>query len=146
MSDQIGSYPPGSPAITPSKIVSGTQVVSGTQITLGTQPAFTQTDVEQFLGEHPLFAVMSPAAGKVSKVLFIPAKQASDQLNGESIGRPDGALVCWVEVQGPLDPSAMASVPDIGHIKLGVAKPAQRGILIFDALTGNFLLRTWQGF
>ena len=56
-------------------------------------------------------------------------------MGGEYISRPDGALVCYVELHGPFLPT-IVSVPP------GQALPAtfDRGIEVFDVQTGNLLV------
>ena len=122
------NYVPGLPAIQPTKRVASQA-----------EAAFAEADVRQYLANHPLFKPATPTGGAVTKVLFITAAQASAMLRGESIGRPDDTLVCLVEVQGPLDMSGV-SVPAGIPMDQSKFKPAQTGVIVFDAQTGNLLI------
>ena len=122
------NYVPGLPAIQPTKHVASQA-----------EAAFAEADVRQYLANHPLFKPATPTGGAVTKVLFITAAQASAMLRGESIGRPDDTLVCLVEVQGPLDMSGV-SVPAGIPMDQSKFKPAQTGVIVFDAQTGNLLI------
>lgn len=129
-SETIYAYPPGVPAIVP--------ITSTADIAVA---GFGAADVEQYLGRHPLFTTVGSGGGTIGKILFITAAAASTLLRGESIGRPDNALVCYVEIQGPLS-TADITFPS-GSEPKGTPVPAQTGVLVFDAQTGNLLL---QGF
>ncbi len=129
----VYDYPPGMPAIGPTLSVT-TQSVA----------AYTQSAVDQYFATHQLFTPMSSTVGTVTKALFITAAQASALLRGESIGRPDTALVCYVEVQGPFSPGNM-SMPAIA-LRLSPFRPAPLGIAVFDAQTGNLLLTGLGGY
>lgn len=127
------SYPPGISAITPIRCVSDQATA-----------AFDRADVERFLADQPLFYLAAPTAGEVATVLFVTASQASQWLHGTNIGRPDAALVCWVEVQGPLDLIKDISLPSgIKPLDGATIPPAQVGILVFDGQTGHLLVRSW---
>lgn len=127
-------YPPG---------VSAIQPVTSTTSLLAT--AFSQANVVQYLATHRLFKTVGTNDSTVARVLFIPALQASTLLHGEWIGRPDNALVCYVEVAGPIDTSTSGlDVPP--GVKLSQFKPAPKGILVFDAQTGNLLIRGTGGY
>ncbi len=120
-------YPAGAPAIAP-------------HLDAATHggATFTAADVEQFIQSHG-YAGGATVSGKpptIEKILFITSKQASDLLNGEDIGRPDNALVCYVLLRGPFYSSV--SPP------YGVTPPPnwteETGYEIFDAVTGNLLV------
>ena len=76
----------------------------------------------------------------IAKVLFIPASEASALMRGASIGRPDTTLVCHVEVHGNLSTSWV-------HVPMPGIYPATAhvGVLVFDAQTGNLLIRGLTG-
>lgn len=113
-------YAPGSPAITPH---------------LNAIPSFTAADVQQYIKTHGCRCgpTVSGNPSTVIKILFITSHEASVLLNGEFIGRPDNALVCYVELRGPFvqggphPPTTQTPIVDVG-------------IEIFDAQTGNILL------
>lgn len=111
-------YPPGVPAIKPH--------TSGT-------PAFTTTDVAQYIASQSLLRTTSGQSPKVIKSEFITAQEASTLLQGEYIGRPDNALVCYVELQGPFH--------TVGPLPPGATNPTlSTGYEVFDASTGNLLM------
>lgn len=102
--------------------------------------AFTTADVAQYIKVNG-FAGGPVVAGShlvIEKILFITSKQASALTQGESVGRPDNAIVCYVQVRGPF-------YPDI-DVPYGVSNAnvtLTRGYEIFDAHTGNML--EWGG-
>jgi hypothetical protein len=121
-------YPPGAPAIHPTR-----------DAATNGGAAFTAADVEQFIQAHGYAggATVSGGPPTILKILFITSQQASALLNGEDIGRPDNAIVCYVLVAGPFYSSV--SLP------YGVPTPKapyihQTGYEVFDAQTGNLLL------
>ena len=84
-----------------------------------------------------------PCRPKLGTVEFLPARQAGARAStGESIGRPDDALVCWVELIGPFDINDEISVPafDAAGSPNIPYPPAPKKILVFDAQTGRLLL------
>jgi len=126
------TYVSGVPAIpisTSSGIAANTANNSST-------PAFTQADVIAFLNKHGFYAgpLVKGAHLKILNIQFVTAKQASILMKGESIGRPDNYLVCYVKVQGPFQ-DQNAEVPP------GAKAPdANTGDVVFDAHTGNMLV------
>jgi len=126
------TYVPGSPAIQPHLARSGSGSISG--------PAFTQDDVIAYLNRYGFFAgpVVSGAHMKILSVQFVTSKRASQLMNGESVGRPDNALVCYVKVQGPF------SLANSHAGSFATSKPApttaEYGDAVFDAHTGNLLV------
>lgn len=119
------TYVQGDPAITPR--------FSQT----GTGPAFTQDDVVAYLNTNGFFAgpVVSGAHLKILTIQFVTSKQASDLMSGESVGRPDDAIVCYVKVQGPF---LLTNVPVPHGAKAQTT--AEYGDAVFDAHTGNLLV------
>src|SRR5258708_21706488 len=69
----------------------------------GSGPAFTQADVAAYFAKYGFYAgpVVAGAQLKILTVQFVTAAQASQLMVGESVGRPDNALVCYVKVEGP---------------------------------------------
>lgn len=124
-SDQ--NHPIGIPAITPR---AGMAVAAG-----ATGPHFTRADVIQYITAHPEItgAVSGKPAPTVTSVRFVTAKQASALLQGESIGLPDSAPVCVVQLRGTF---ASSFAPP------GFNAPAttDTAILVFDGQTGNLLI------
>ena len=114
------------------------------QVTDRSQAAYGQAEVERYLQNHPLLmrGVPGGPSPKLGTVEFLPASQASARLNNASVGRPDDALVCWVELMGPLDASKDLSLP--AFLKTSSRNisfpPAPKQIPVFDAQTGNLLL------
>lgn len=79
--------------------------------------------------------------------MFLPATQASATLlGGQTTGRPDTDLVCYVEFTGPISGNfvlsgGFARSPSGSHLPLTYRK----GVLVFDATTGNLLIRSVSG-
>jgi hypothetical protein len=119
------TYLSGSPAIQPRASLS----TSG--------PAFTKNDVIAFFQKNGFFAgpVVEGAHLQILTIQFVSAKQASEMMDGESVGRPDDYLVCYVKVQGPF---LLTNV----HKPNSANSPttAQYGDAVFDASTGNLLV------
>lgn len=124
------SYVSGNPAIHPST----SQNASG--------PAFTQDDVIAFLNKYGFFAgPLAPGAHlKILTVQFVTAKQASALMYGESVGRPDDYLVCYVKVEGPFLLTNVHGGPDLPGIKTKAPTTAKYGDAVFDGHTGNLLV------
>jgi hypothetical protein len=123
-------YPPGIPAIQPHLVTSHSSV-SGS----GSFPAFAATDAAQYVTSHPFWHTNIQVAGSfnVMHVTFLTSHALSIQLHGESIGRPDTALVCYVELQGTF-------------IFAGAKGPmtAHEAYEVFDAQTGSLILTGGQ--
>jgi hypothetical protein len=66
----------------------------------------------------------------VGQIEFMSSEALSAQLNGESIGRPNAALVCYVELHGVFLFSGLGSTEQTAHMTYEV----------FDAQTGNLIL------
>ena len=126
-------YPPGVTAIQPSR-----------HVTDRSQAAYGRAEVERYLESNPrlMRGVPGGPSPKLGTVEFLPASQASARVNYASIGRPDDALVCWVELIGPFDVSKSVSIPPFLARKSGPLSfaPAPKQILVFDPQTGNLLL------
>lgn len=116
---------------------SGVQGVAAITPTSHSTPAFTVADVKLYI-EKTGFVGGSPVNGAhlvISKIAFVTSKQASALAQGEAIGLPDSAIVCYVELQGPFILTNMASLPP------GAKVPTvQKGEEVFDATTGNLLM------
>jgi len=130
----ISGYPPGVSAIQP-----------GRQVADRATAAFGKAEVAQFLANTTLLmrGVPGGTPPTLGNVEFLPAVQASARLNGEPIGRADDALVCWVEIKGPLDVSNDITLPSTVRAASPSVPPAAKEILVFDAQTGNLLLSTY---
>lgn len=94
-----------------------------------------------YLNRSGFFAgpVVSGAHLKVLTVQFVTAKQASELMYGESVGRPDDALVCYVKVQGPFLLTNVHAGPANQSAK-SAPTTAKYGDAVFDAHTGNLLV------
>ena len=112
------------------------------------QAAYGQAEVERYLHNNPCLmrGVPGGPSPKLGRVEFLPASQVSARLNNVSIGRPDDALVCWVELIGPFDVSKSVSIPPSLARRSGPISfaPAPKEILVFDAQTGNLILSTYS--
>ncbi len=122
------SYLPGSPGIQPHL----PQNASG--------PAFTQDDVIAFFNKYGFYAgpVVPGAHLQILMIQFVTAKQASQLMYGESVGRPDDYLVCFVKVRGPFLLTNVHGGPPRPNAK--VPTTAEDGHAVFDAHTGNLLV------
>jgi hypothetical protein len=120
------SYGPGVPAISPRT---------------NAPVAYTAADVTQYIKVNG-FSGGTVVAGHhlvIEKILFITSKQASALMRGESVGRPDNTIVCYVQLRGPFFPGELDP-------PMGVKNPnatVLRVYEIFDAHTGNLL--DWGG-
>jgi len=112
-------------------------IITPPQVAAGpSTAAFTESAVRQYVMDHQ-FRTTDGTTPTIAKVLFIPASEASSLMGGESIGRPDTTLVCYVEVHGNL--SRAGIVHEISPASTNT-QPAQVGRLVFDAQTGNLLI------
>ncbi len=123
--------PIGIPAITPT-------LNSATP----NSPTFTVEDVIQYIAKHgfnggPTVTGNNP---QIHVIDFISSKEASTRLSGASIGLPDTAVVCYVELGGPfqVEGSLPPGAPPFPQSNIGVD--------IFDAQTGNLVMEWTQGY
>jgi hypothetical protein len=95
-------------------------------------PSFTVDAAREYVLAHPLPAF---AGGKnekptITRAEFLTSKQVKQILHGAGTGFADDQLLCYVELQGPFTfsgpPRTTATYP--------------RGIMIFNAATGNFIM------
>ena len=119
----VVTYPPGIPAIHPQ---------SGSAQTPGS-PAFTAADVTHYIQTQGFIRTTSGAVPAIAQIEFITAQEASALLQGESIGRPDNALVCYVVLTGSF--RANGPVPPGATIPI-----VHTAYEVFDAHTGNLLM------
>lgn len=130
------TYMPGAPAI-PVKTSPGARTdYADTSLT----PAFSAAEVTAFFNKYGFYAgpLVKGAHLKILSVQFITAKQASDLMDGESVGRPDTYLVCYVKVQGPFQLTQVHGGPHIPGLKSKAT--AETGDAVFDGHTGNNLV------
>jgi hypothetical protein len=110
------TQPEGSPALAPH--------LNGT-------PSFTLDDVKQFVANHQL---LKPAnrdvVHKLISAEFMTSSEASSRLNGVTTGFPDAYMLCLVELQGPFTFTG----------PVGATAVYPRGVLVFDATTGNLVI------
>ncbi|MHB8598349.1 MAG: hypothetical protein ACYDER_16220 [Ktedonobacteraceae bacterium] len=106
----------------------------------GAGPAFTQDDVATFFKKYGFYAgpVVAGAHLKILTIQFVTAGRASQLMVGESVGRPDDALVCYVKVEGPFLLTNIRGGPPRPNAK--VSTTAKYGDAVFDAHTGNLLV------
>lgn len=126
------TYVGGSPAITPRF----PQNVAES----ATAPSFTKADVVAFLNQStfPAGPVVKGAQMTILTIQFVSAQQASKLMDGESVGRPDNALVCYVEMEGPFLLTGVSVPPEPSGKKYPTT--AKYGHEVFDAHTGNLLV------
>lgn len=123
------TYPPGIPAIQPRK--TGVDVTSA---------AYTADDVRQYLLTHQLFQTADGVAPVIAQILFIPANQASGLMHDAYVERAPTTLVCYVKIQGNLSTTGVGH-PYVPGASNTTPPPAHVGDLVFDAQTGNLLVR-----
>ncbi|HJT56571.1 MAG TPA: hypothetical protein VJ761_08750 [Ktedonobacteraceae bacterium] len=125
------TYVPGNPGIQPRASLAGSGPSEAT---------FTRDDVIAFFNKHGFYAgpVVSSAHLKILTIQFVTAERASELMKGESVGRPDTALVCYVKVQGPFRLTNIRGGP--AQIASKMPTTAMYGDAVFDAHTGNLLV------
>jgi hypothetical protein len=113
---------PGMPAIT-----------SGSKNSTGA--TYTSADAARFVSTHRVFRTFGSSTKPiVDTARFLRSQEVSQLFNGESLGVPDGTLVCEVVFHGTF------LVPG----PTGKTGTFQNGAEVFDAQTGNLLLvRLW---
>jgi hypothetical protein len=101
---------------------------------------FSQDDVSAFLNKYGFFAgpLVPGAHLKILTIQFVTAKRASQLMYGESVGRPDNYLVCYVKVEGPFLLTYMHGGPSLPGVKHPTM--AKYGDAVFDGRTGNLLV------
>jgi hypothetical protein len=135
-------YMPGGPAITVSTSTGASTTEASTNYTdTSLTPAFTKSDVETFLNKYGFYAgpLVQGTHLKILTIQFVTAKQASTLMAGESVGRPDNYLVCYVKVQGPFQLTQVHAGPHLPGMKK-TRTTAEIGDMVFDAHTGNVLV------
>ena len=122
------TYVSGNPAIQPHASLNA----SG--------PTFSATNVAAFLNKYGFYAgpLVKGAHLKILTIQFVTAARASKLMYGESVGRPDNYLVCYVKVQGPFLLTYVHDGPNLPGIK--TLTSAETGDAVFDAHTGNILV------
>jgi hypothetical protein len=123
----------GAPAITPHIHLAASQA---------NLPTFTQTDVVQYISQHgsPAGPLMPGAHLTILKIEFTTARQASQLMEGEDMGIPDNAPVCYVLLQGPFRATNMHLPPASAKKFPGGVPVVSRTELAFDGRTGNLLV------
>jgi hypothetical protein len=108
--------PKGSAAITPH---------------LAAVPAFTLDDARRYVVTRPLpLGAARDYKPNVTRTEFLTSRQVRERLHGVVTGFPADHVLCYVELQGPF------SFPG----PQGAVATYNRGVLIFDAQTGNLLI------
>jgi hypothetical protein len=127
------TYPLGIPAI-PIHTLSNAATNAASN---SSTPAFTRNDVIAYFNAHGFYAgpLVPGAHLKILMIQFVTAKQASNLMKGESVGRPDDYLVCYVRVQGPFLLKDISAPPNAK-----TSPTAKIGDAVFDAHTGNLLV------
>ncbi len=102
-------------------------------------PAFTTEDVRAyFAGTYSLGDINRTGSHlTITQILFTSAGDARRLMGGESVGLPDEAVVCYVELHGVLRPQNMSLLQGSPTTHPAVATATVR--VIFDAHTGNEL-------
>jgi hypothetical protein len=114
-----------------------TSGVSANAANNASTPAFTKNDVITYFNAHGFYAgpLVKGAHLKFLSIQFVTAKEASTLMAGESVGRPDDYLVCYVKVQGPFQVKSAEAPPTAKGMST-----ANTGDAVFDAHTGNLLV------
>lgn len=102
-------------------------------------PAFTIDDVKHYLASHSFEGgpTVDRSSYSIDTIQFLKAKQASVLMQGEVVGLPDDALVCYTVLRGPFI---------LQNVRMPPGEPipatpiASRGVEVFDARTGNLLV------
>lgn len=95
-------------------------------------PSFTVEAAREYVMAHP-FAAFAGGKGEkptITRAEFLTSKQVTEILRGANTGFADDQLLCYVELKGPFTFS--------GPPNTNVTYP--RGIMIFHAATGNFVM------
>jgi hypothetical protein len=134
--DVSKTYMPGTSGIP----VQGANRTTPNYTNISSTPKFTTADVIAFINKNGFSApLVQGATLKFLTVQFVTAKQASVLMVGESVGRPDNYLVCYVKVQGPFQLMGLHMGPHLPNRK----KPkttADTGDMVFDGQTGNIIM------
>lgn len=95
-------------------------------------PSFTVEAAREYVMTHPFPAFAGGKGQKpaITRAEFLTSKQVTEILRGASTGFADDQLLCYVELKGPFTFS--------GPPNTTVTYP--RGIMIFHATTGNFVM------
>jgi len=116
-------YVPGVAAIVPH---ASAVAASGARI--------TTDEVRNYLITQNLLTPVSGTTPSIIQIQFLPSSQVRPLLGGDPTGRPDTDLLCYVEVQGPIN-LGFVSVPQGLHLA-----NFHKGVVVFDAQTGNLLI------
>jgi hypothetical protein len=98
-------------------------------------PSFTEQDVRAYLQTHQeLIPAPHAPPTTVTLVQFMTSAEASQRMDGESIGLADDAIVCFVELSGEFMPYSVPPgvTPHLSSV----------GILVLDAHSGNILVES----
>jgi hypothetical protein len=95
-------------------------------------PAFTLDDAKEYVAAHSLpLHVARDIKPTVTRIEFLTSQQVSALLHGVTTGFAANHLLCYVELQGPFSFAGPR----------GAIATYNRGVLIFDAQTGNLVIR-----
>ncbi len=97
-------------------------------------PAFTEDDVREYVSARPFNGHRFESKGPVTitRILFITSYDACQLMRGESVGLPNDAIVCYVQLSGTfLFSSPFSTTPQ---------PPLHTGEEVFDGKTGNLLV------
>jgi hypothetical protein len=94
-------------------------------------PAFTVDDAKAWVSTHSLpFGLGRNVKPMVTRAEFLTSQQVSALLHGVTTGFAPDHLLCYVELQGPVSFAGPQ----------GATTTYNRGVLIFDARTGNLVI------
>ena len=98
---------------------------------------FTVQEANAYVNTHPFPGgpTTTGASPTIVSTNFITTKEANKRMHGEHTGLADTALVCYVVLKGLF---TMANVSRPYGVK--ALPPANFGVEVFDAQTGNFLM------
>ncbi len=119
--------------IQPSSLSEGNGRGGMISITQSGTPAFTEQDIRNYFEQHPVLTTAQMPA-PITNIFFLTSREASEHMHRASLGLPDRAIVCLVELQEPF-------------ILHGVSRPmgaqvprAQYITYVFDAQTGRLMM------
>lgn len=119
--------------------VSGSPAIQPRTSTKTSGASFTNDDVVAFLNKYNGRGFSGPlvqgAHLKIVTIQFVTAKRASELMQGESVGRPDDYLVCYLKIEGPF------LLTDVHQPRgSGLPNKVEFNDAVFDAHTGNLLV------
>ena len=101
-------------------------------------PSFTEQDVRDYFRSHPDLGRIGRIDGlTITRILFTTSHDGRRLIGGDSVGLPDDAIVCYVEMHGIMVARPQTALPGSStHQPSSVEATVW---VVFDAHTGNEL-------